>query len=57
MATSDILQGQEKFNLDGADGMLYHLHDIKTEKRINVSRQMNGGSVMIWAAFTFNGRS
>lgn len=52
-----IFSDEKKFNLDGPDGMSCYWHDIRLDKRIRMSRQMGGGSVMVWAAFSFYGRS
>lgn len=52
-----IFSDEKKFNLDGPDGLSFYWHDLRKEKRIRVSRQMGGGSVMIWGAFSFYGRS
>lgn len=45
---------EEMFNLDGPDCMSYYCYDICNDKRIRILRQMGGGSVMIWAAFSFH---
>ena len=45
------------FNLDGPDGFSYYWHDIRKEKRIFLTRTGDGGSVMVWAAFSCTGKS
>jgi IS30 family transposase len=53
-----IFSDEKKFSLDGPDGVLYYYHDLRKDERIMTSRrQMGGGSVMIWCAIDYKGRS
>ncbi|KFM58275.1 Transposable element Tc3 transposase, partial [Stegodyphus mimosarum] len=52
---SVVFSDEKKFNLDGPDGWAYYWHDIRQEPQTFFSRQQGGGSVMVWAAFLFNG--
>jgi len=54
---SVIFSDEKKFNLDGPDGMAYYWHDTRTVERTRIARQNGGGSVMIWAAIGWNGRT
>ncbi|GBO19032.1 Transposable element Tc3 transposase [Araneus ventricosus] len=47
---------KKKWNLDGPDGNIKYWHDLRKEPRSFFSRQSGGGSVMVWAAFGFNGQ-
>ncbi|XP_055938024.1 uncharacterized protein LOC129968197 [Argiope bruennichi] len=49
-----MFSDEKKFNLDGPDGWRYYWHDLRKEPEIFSKRQMGGGSVMIWGAFSFN---
>ncbi|GBN02738.1 hypothetical protein AVEN_50972-1 [Araneus ventricosus] len=46
----------KKWNLDGPDGNVKYCHDLRREPRKFFSSQSGGGSVMVWAAFGFNGQ-
>lgn len=48
---------EKKFNLDEPDGMSYHWRDLKFDKNIQFSRQMGGGSVMVWGSFSWYSKS
>lgn len=52
-----IFSDEKKFNLDGPDGYSFYYHDVRKEPRVRMSRQMGGGSVMIWAAIGFKQKS
>ena len=52
-----IFSDEKKFNLDGPDGFQYYWHDLRTEKKYLSKRKFGGGSLMIWAAFGFKGKS
>lgn len=52
-----IFSDEKKFNFDGPDGFAYYWHDLRTQPRIFSKRQSGGGSVMIWAAIGYNGRT
>lgn len=54
---SVIFSDEKKFNLDGPDGNAYYWHDLRTDERIFSKRKHGGGSVMVWACFSFYGRS
>jgi len=52
-----IFSDEKKFNLDGPDGYRYYYRDLRCPKKVHVSRNFHGGSLMIWAAFGFNGKT
>ena len=52
-----IFSDEKKFNLDGPDGYHYYWHDLRTEPKYFSKRAFGGGSVMVWAAIAYNGRS
>ncbi|GBL79166.1 Transposable element Tc3 transposase [Araneus ventricosus] len=47
---------KKKMELDGPEGNIKYWHDLRKEPRSFFSRQSGGGSVMVWAAFGFNGQ-
>ncbi|GBO18878.1 hypothetical protein AVEN_72963-1 [Araneus ventricosus] len=51
-----LFSDEEKCNLDGPDGNIKYWHDLRKEPRSFFSKQSGGGSVMVWAAFNFNGQ-
>ncbi|GBL79384.1 Transposable element Tc3 transposase [Araneus ventricosus] len=51
-----LFSDEEKCNLDGPDRNKKYWHDLRKEPRSLFSRQSGGGSVMVWAAFNFNGQ-
>ncbi|CAK9803449.1 Transposable element Tc3 transposase [Anthophora quadrimaculata] len=52
-----IFSDEKKFNLDGPDGFQYYWHDLRDQKEVKMSRNYGGGSVMIWAAIGYNGKT
>ncbi|KAF0710334.1 hypothetical protein AaE_012577 [Aphanomyces astaci] len=50
-----VFSDENKFNLDGPDGLQYYWHDLCKEDQSFSSRQNGGGSVMIWAGFSSEG--
>jgi hypothetical protein len=52
-----IFSDEKKFNLDGPDGWHSYWHDLRKEEQLLSRRVHGGGTVMIWAAFCFYGKS
>jgi hypothetical protein len=52
-----IFSDENKFNLDGPDGIQCYWHDLRKEKQVFSKRPFGGGSVMIWGAFSANGKA
>ena len=52
-----IFSDEKKFNLDGSDGWQYYWHDLRKEELYFSKRTFGGGSVMVWAAFSAQGKS
>lgn len=52
-----IFSDEKKFNLDGPDGWRYYWHDLRDEPTILARRHSGGGSIMVWAAFSWGGKS
>lgn len=52
-----VFSDEKKFNLDGPDGYQYYWHDLRKEKKYYSKRCFGGGSVMVWAAFGYNGKT
>jgi transposase len=49
---SEIIWSDEnRFNLDGPDGIRYYWHDIRHEPKYLSRRNFGGGTLMIWGAF------
>ncbi|GBN71075.1 hypothetical protein AVEN_86187-1 [Araneus ventricosus] len=51
-----VLSVMKKWNLDRPDGNIRYWYDLRKVPRTFFSRQSGGGSVMVWAAFSFNGQ-
>lgn len=54
---SVIFSDEKKFNLDGPDGCHKYWRDTRRELETRHARNFQGGSVMIWAAFGYLGKS
>ncbi len=52
-----IFSDEKKFNLDGPDGNQYYWHDLRKEPQYYSRRASGVGSVMVQAAFGFNGKT
>jgi hypothetical protein len=52
-----LFSDEKKFNLDGPDGNQYYWHDLRKEPQYYSKRASGGGSVMVWAAFGYGGKS
>lgn len=52
---SVVFSDEKKFNLDGPDGQQKYWADIRRERESRFRRNFQGGSLMIWAAFGYNG--
>lgn len=50
-----IFTDEKKFNLDGPDGYAYYFHDLRKEERYLSRRHSAFGSVMVWAAVSYEG--
>ncbi|KAJ0399837.1 hypothetical protein P43SY_008143 [Pythium insidiosum] len=55
--THVIFSDEKKFNLDGPDGFRYYWRDLRRPAQQAVRRQMGGGSVMVWGAMAWEGKS
>ncbi|KAJ0390208.1 hypothetical protein ATCC90586_011240 [Pythium insidiosum] len=52
-----IFSDEKKFNLDGPDGYRHYWHDLRRPVRQAMRRQQGGGSVMVWGAISWEGKS
>lgn len=52
-----IFSDEKKFNLDGPDGFRYYWRDLRRDPVALSKRQNGGGSVMVWGAFSYDGKS
>jgi hypothetical protein len=48
---------EKKFNLDGPDGFRYYWHDISQEPGTFSMRVCGGGSLMVWTAINWYGKT
>ncbi|GBM75952.1 Transposable element Tc3 transposase [Araneus ventricosus] len=55
--TSVIFSDEKRFNLDGPDGFQYYWHCLKQKEQYYSTRQQGGGSLVVWLAVGFGGRS
>ncbi|GBL92633.1 Transposable element Tc3 transposase [Araneus ventricosus] len=51
-----LFSDKRKWNLGEPDGNIKYWHDLRKQPGSFFSRQNGGGSVMVWAAFSFNGQ-
>ena len=52
-----IFSDQEKFNLDGPDGIQCYWHDLRKEEQVFSKSPFGGGFAMIWGTFSANGKA
>lgn len=52
-----IFSDEKKWNMDGPDGTKYIWQDLRKEPRSFFSRHSGGKSVMVWGAFSHDGKS
>lgn len=52
-----VFSDEKKFNLDGPDGNRYYYHDTRKQKLPHDKRHSGGGSVMVWGAIGWRGKS
>ena len=52
-----VFSDEKKFNLDGPDGWQFYWHELRREEQSFFTRQNGGGGIMIWAAFSYHGKS
>ncbi len=52
-----IFSDEKKLNLDGSDGNQYYWHDLSKEPQYYSRRASGEGSVMVWATFSFKGKT
>ncbi|GBN01565.1 hypothetical protein AVEN_231564-1 [Araneus ventricosus] len=51
-----LFSDDKKWNLDRPERNIKYWHDLRKDPSSFFSRQRGGGSVMVWAAFGFNGK-
>ena len=47
----------KKVQLDSPDGFHHYWHDLRKEPKIFSKRHTGGGSVMMWGAFSYDGKT
>jgi IS30 family transposase len=52
-----IFSDEKKWNMDGPDGLQHYWRDLRQPPRQTNSRQMGGGSVMVWVGFSALGKT
>jgi transposase len=52
-----VFSDEKKFNLDGPDNNAFYYHDIRKRELLQDKRHSGGGSVMVWAAIGWRGKS
>ena len=52
-----LFSDEKKFNLDGPDGTAYYWHNLQKEEKIFSECQQGGKSVIVWAAFGYQGQT
>lgn len=52
-----VFSEEKKFSLDEPDGNAYFWYDMRTDDKNFSTRKHGGGSVMVWACFSYYGRS
>lgn len=55
--TNVVFSDEKKFNLDGPDGFQYYWHDLRKTPQFFKKRNFGGGSLMLWAGFSMQGRT
>ncbi len=48
---------ESRFTLDGPDGLSAYWSDDRRPGRYHSTRRNNGGGVMVWGCFSYNGKS
>lgn len=52
-----VFSNEKKFNLDGPDNNCYYYHDVCKLELLYNERHSGGGSVMVWGAIGWRGKS
>lgn len=48
---------EKRFNFGGPDGCQYYWHDSQKKRRLFYSQHSEGGSIMVWAAIFWKGKT